>query len=35
MKILIVNNAKMCSGAEEHLIDLAHWLIENGESPSE
>ena len=26
VKILFVTNARLCSGAEEHLIDLAHWL---------
>lgn len=33
MKILFVNNAKMCSGAEEHLIDLAHEMVKNGDEP--
>lgn len=33
MKILFVNNAKMCSGAEEHLVDLAHWMIAHGDEP--
>lgn len=33
MKILFVNNAKMCSGAEEHLIDLAHGMIAHGDDP--
>lgn len=28
MKILFVNNARLCSGAEEHLIDLAKWLLD-------
>jgi glycosyltransferase involved in cell wall biosynthesis len=30
MKIVFVNNARLCSGAEEHLIDLGHWLSRQG-----
>lgn len=30
MKIVFVNNARLCSGAEEHLIDLGHWLARQG-----
>ncbi len=30
VKILFVTNARLCSGAEEHLIDLAHWLVAAG-----
>jgi glycosyltransferase involved in cell wall biosynthesis len=34
VKILYVNNAKLCGGAEEHLMDIGTWLREHGESPS-
>jgi glycosyltransferase involved in cell wall biosynthesis len=30
MKILFVTNARLCNGAEEQLIDLAHFLVEAG-----
>ena len=30
MKILFVTNARLCNGAEEHLIDLAHYLVSTG-----
>jgi glycosyltransferase involved in cell wall biosynthesis len=30
VKIVFVNNARLCSGAEEHLIDLGHWLADAG-----
>lgn len=30
MKIVFINNARLCSGAEEHLIDLAHWFTRKG-----
>lgn len=30
MKILFVTNARLCNGAEEHLIDLAHFLRSTG-----
>lgn len=30
MKILFVTNARLCNGAEEHLIDLSHSLMEAG-----
>ena len=30
MKLVFVNNARLCSGAEEHLIDLGHWLTVAG-----
>ena len=30
MKVVFINNARLCSGAEEHLIDLGHWLSQQG-----
>jgi glycosyltransferase involved in cell wall biosynthesis len=30
VKFVFVNNARLCSGAEEHLIDLGHWLADAG-----
>jgi glycosyltransferase involved in cell wall biosynthesis len=33
MKIFFINNARLCSGAEEHLIDLGKWLREHGVDP--
>jgi glycosyltransferase involved in cell wall biosynthesis len=30
VKILFVTNARLCNGAEEHLIDLAHFLLSTG-----
>jgi glycosyltransferase involved in cell wall biosynthesis len=30
VKIVFVNNARLCSGAEEHLIDLGHWFADAG-----
>jgi glycosyltransferase involved in cell wall biosynthesis len=33
MKICFVNNAKLCSGAEEHLLDLGKWLREHDVEP--
>ena len=33
MKILFVNNARVCSGCEDHLIDLAVWLMSHGVQP--
>lgn len=33
MKILYVNNARVSSGAEDHMIDVASWLKEHGEEP--
>jgi glycosyltransferase involved in cell wall biosynthesis len=30
MKVVFINNARLCSGAEEHLIDLGHWLSRQG-----
>jgi glycosyltransferase involved in cell wall biosynthesis len=33
MKILFVNNARVCSGCEDHLIDLAVWLTGHGVQP--
>ncbi len=33
MKIFFVNNAKLCSGAEEHLLDLGTWLREHDVEP--
>ncbi|KAF0220698.1 MAG: group 1 glycosyl [Geobacteraceae bacterium] len=33
MKILFVNNARVCSGCEDHLIDIAVWFREHGVEP--
>jgi glycosyltransferase involved in cell wall biosynthesis len=33
MKIFFLNNAKLCSGAEEHLLDLGSWLMNHGVEP--
>jgi len=33
MKIVFVNNARLCSGAEEHLIDLGLWFSQHGVQP--
>jgi glycosyltransferase involved in cell wall biosynthesis len=33
MKIFFLNNAKLCSGAEEHLLDLGSWLRNHGVEP--
>ena len=33
MKILFVNNARVCSGCEDHLLDLAVWMREHGVQP--
>jgi glycosyltransferase involved in cell wall biosynthesis len=33
MKIFFLNNAKLCSGAEEHLLDLGCWLRDHGVDP--
>jgi glycosyltransferase involved in cell wall biosynthesis len=33
MKIFFLNNAKLCSGAEEHLLDLGCWLRDNVVEP--
>lgn len=33
MKIFFVNNAPLCSGAEEHLLDLGKWLKEHEVAP--
>lgn len=33
MKILFTNNARVCSGCEDHLLDLALWLREQGVDP--
>jgi glycosyltransferase involved in cell wall biosynthesis len=33
MKVVFINNARLCSGAEEHLIDLGHWLSHHGVQP--
>lgn len=34
MKILYVNNAPLCSGCENHMIDVAVWLRDHGAAPS-
>jgi hypothetical protein len=33
MKILFVNNARVCSGCEDHLLDVALWLRDQGVEP--
>lgn len=33
MKILFANNARVCSGCEDHLVDVALWLRDNGVEP--
>ena len=33
MKILLVNNARVCSGCEDHLVDLAVWFRAHGVDP--
>jgi len=33
MKILFTNNARVCSGCEDHLLDLALWLRQQGVEP--
>ncbi len=33
MKILFVNNARVCSGCEDHLIDIAVWFRDHGVEP--
>jgi glycosyltransferase involved in cell wall biosynthesis len=33
MKIVFVNNARVCSGCEDHLIDLAVWMKDHGVQP--
>lgn len=33
MKIVFVNNARVCSGCEDHLLDVAVWLRDNGVDP--
>jgi L-malate glycosyltransferase len=33
MKIIFVNNARVCSGCEDHLLDVAVWLRDNGVDP--
>ncbi len=33
MKILYVNNARVSSGAEDHMVDVASWLKGRGEEP--
>jgi len=33
VKIAFVNNAAVCSGCEDHLLDLAPWLREHGVEP--
>ncbi|HEX9190998.1 MAG TPA: glycosyltransferase family 4 protein [Candidatus Deferrimicrobiaceae bacterium] len=33
MKILYVNNARVSSGAEDHMVDVASWMKEHGHEP--
>jgi glycosyltransferase involved in cell wall biosynthesis len=33
LKILYVNNARVSSGAEDHMVDVASWLRDRGEEP--
>ncbi len=33
MKILYVTNARLCSGAEDHLLDVSLWLRDHGVEP--
>ena len=33
MKILYVNNARVSSGAEDHMVDVASWMKKNGQEP--
>ncbi|MEW6721358.1 MAG: glycosyltransferase family 4 protein [Thermodesulfobacteriota bacterium] len=33
MKILYVNNARVSSGAEDHLVDVGAWMMKNGQEP--
>ncbi len=33
MRIFFINNARLCSGAEEHLLDLGKWLREHEVEP--
>ena len=33
MKILYVNNARVSSGAEDHMVDVASWMKEHGQEP--
>jgi glycosyltransferase involved in cell wall biosynthesis len=34
VKILFVNNAPLCSGCEDHLLDIAGWFRNNGVEPA-
>jgi glycosyltransferase involved in cell wall biosynthesis len=33
LKILYVNNARISSGAEDHMVDVASWMKEHGQDP--